>query len=61
MIHNSRKRTFGHAPSEDSDQPAHSRSLSESSLDIFWIAKDIKFLHTDNEDFDQTAQMHRLD
>ena len=27
MDHNVRKRTFGHAPSEDSDQTAHLRSL----------------------------------
>ena len=26
----------------------------------FWVAEDVKFLHADNEDFDQTAPMHRL-
>ena len=33
---------------------------SESWLGAFWIAKDAKFLHADNEDSDQTVQMYRL-
>ena len=33
---------------------------SESSLGACWIVKDAKFLHADNEDSGQTAQMHRL-
>ena len=33
---------------------------SESSMDAFWIVKDAKFLHADNEDSDQTAQMRRM-
>ena len=33
---------------------------SESSLGAFWLAKDGKFLHADNEDSDQTARMSRL-
>ena len=33
---------------------------SESSLDAFWIAKDAKVLHADNEDSDQTGRMRRL-
>ena len=45
-----------YAPSENSDQSAR----SESSLGTFWIAKDAKFLHADNEDSDQTAWMRRL-
>ena len=32
----------------------------ESLLGVFWIAKDAKVLHADNEDSDQTAQMRRL-
>ena len=32
-------------------------SLPESSLGAFWIVKDAKFLHADNEDSDQTARM----
>ena len=38
-------------PSEDSDQYAHSRSLfcSETSLGVFWIAKEAKFLSVDNK------------
>ena len=33
----------------------------ESSLGAFsWIAEEIKFLHADNEDSDQTARMRRL-
>ena len=42
-------------PSEDSDQPAH-----ESSLDVFWLAKDAKFLKADNKDSYQTACIRRL-
>ena len=33
--------------------------VSESSLGIFWIAKDVKF-HVDNKDSDQTLQISRL-
>ena len=32
----------------------------ESSLGIFRIAKDAKFLHADNEDSNRTARMRRL-
>ena len=33
---------------------------SESSLDAFWITKDAKFHHADNEDSYQIARMRRL-
>ena len=33
---------------------------SESSLGKFWIAKDAKFFHADNEDSASTAGMRRL-
>ena len=33
---------------------------SEPALAFFWIAKDAKFLHAENEDSDQTARMRRL-
>ena len=33
---------------------------SESSLCAQWVAKDPSFLHSDNEDFDQTGRMARL-
>ena len=33
---------------------------SESSLGTFWIARDAKFLHSDNEDSEQTARIHRM-
>ena len=46
------------APSEDSDQPAHSRSLIRIFMGRTWVAKDAKFLHADNEDTDQTARKH---
>ena len=29
-------------------------------LGAFWVTKDAKFLHADNEDSDQTVQMRRL-
>ena len=49
------------APSEDSDQPAHSRSLIRNFTGrIFLTAKNAKFLHADNEDSDQPAHPHRL-
>ena len=38
------------APSEDSDQPGHLPSLSESSLCAQWVSKDPRFLHADSED-----------
>ena len=31
-----------------------------SYVDAFWLAKDAKFLHVDNEDSDQTVRMCRL-
>ena len=33
---------------------------SESSLCIYWVAKDPSFLHVDSEDSDQTGRMPRL-
>ena len=30
---------------------------SESSLGAFWIVKEAKFIHADNEDSDQTVRM----
>ena len=35
--------------------PRISAVCSESSLDSFWIAKDVKFLHADNEDWSDRA------
>ena len=48
------------APSEDSDQPAHPRSLIRIFTGAFWIAKDEKFLHATNEASDQSTRMRRL-
>ena len=45
--------------SEDLDQHALSRSLIRISTGRI-LAKDAKFLHSDNKDSDQTARMHRL-
>ena len=44
------------ALSEDSDQTVR----TESSLGAFWIAKDAKFLHADNQYSGQTARMRRV-
>ena len=33
---------------------------SEYSLGAIWIAKDVKFLHADNDDSNQTARMRSL-
>ena len=49
------------APSEDSDQLGHPPPVwSKSSLCIKWIAKDQNLLQAENQDADQTAQMHKL-
>ena len=48
------------APSEDSDQSAHSYRLISIFSGHIWIAKGAKFLHANNEDSDQTARMPRL-
>ena len=45
------------APSEDSDQTAHSHSLIRIFTERILVAKDAKFLHAHNEDSDQTATM----
>ena len=42
-------------------RPAKIRAVwSDSSLGVFGIAKDAKFLHADNDDADQTVQLLRL-
>ena len=48
-----------YAPSEDSDQTAHPRSLIRIFPGRILDNKDAKLLHTD-EDSDQTARMRRL-
>ena len=48
------------APSEDSDQPAHAQADQNLHWTHFGIANVAKFLHTDNEDSNQTARMRRL-
>ena len=42
--------------SDDSDQPAHSRSLIWIVTEHVWTAKDAKFLYVENEESDQTAR-----
>ena len=51
-------RTCAHI--EDTYQPVHSRRLIRIFTGAFWIAKDAKFSHADNEDSDQTAWIRRL-
>ena len=62
MNRNVRKRTFVYYmyPREDSDQPAHPRSLIGIFTERILDSKDVKFLHANNEDSDQTAQMRRM-
>ena len=61
MSRNVRKRTSGHVhPAKIKISLSFRAVWSESSLGIFWIAKNAKFLRADNEDFDQTAWTHRL-
>ena len=45
----------GQLRSEDSDQPGHPPSWSESSLCVQWTAKDPRFLHADSEDWSDWA------
>ena len=61
MSHNIRKGTFEHVRPVKIQIRLRIRAVgSESSLGAFWIGKDAKFLHADNEDSDQTARMRRL-
>ena len=58
---NVRKRTVVHVLPAKIQIRLRIRAVwSESSLCAFWIAKDAKFLHADNEDYKQFAQMRRL-
>ena len=51
MNRNVRKRNFGHVRPTKIQISLRIRTvLSESSLGPFWIAKDEKFLHANNED-----------
>ena len=45
---------------EDSDQTAHSRSLIRILSVAFWVAKDVEFVHAENEESGQTARVRRL-
>ena len=58
---NVRKHTFGHVRPVKIRIKLRIRAVwSESSPGTFWISKDAKFLHVDNEDSDQAAWMRRL-
>ena len=61
FIRNIRTCTFRHVCPAKIQTSLHIRAVwSEYSLGTFWIAKDAEFLHADNEDIDQFAQMDRL-
>ena len=61
MSRNVRKRTFENVQPTKTQISLRDRAVwSESSLDAFWIAKDVKFLHADNECSNQPARMRRL-
>ena len=47
-------------PSDDSDQPAHSRSLIRNFSGRISESQESKFVDADIEDSDQTARMRRL-
>ena len=56
-----RNRTFGHVrPAKIQISLRVRAGWSESSQGAFWIAKDAKFLHADNEDYDLTVRIRRL-
>ena len=48
------------APNEDSDQPAHSRSLIRNFTARIRDSQGCKVANADNEDSDQTARIRRL-
>ena len=51
-----RKRTFGNLRRAKIQITLCIRAVwSKSSLGAFWIVKDTKYLHADNEDSEQTA------
>ena len=61
VSHIFRKRTFGHVRPAKIQLRLRTRAVwSESSLGVFLIAKDAKFLHVDNEDSNQIARMRKL-
>ena len=61
MSRNVQKRTLVHVRPAKIQISLRIRAVwSESSLGVFWIAKDANFLHADHEDSDQTARMRRL-
>ena len=56
-----RSPTFGHVHPATIQVSLRTRTVwSETFLRAFRIAKGEKFLHAENEDFDQTARMRRL-
>ena len=58
MNYKLRKCTFSHVCPVNTQISLHVCTvLSESSLAAFWIAEDVKFLHRDLEDSDQTAHL----
>ena len=58
---NLRKRTFGHVLLAKIQISLRIGEVwSESSLSAFWIAKDAKFLHADNEKSHQTVRRRRI-
>ena len=61
MSRSVRKRTFGHENRTKIQISVRMREIwSESSFAAFWIDKNAKFLHVDNEDSDQIARMRKL-
>ena len=58
---NVKKRTFCHVRQAKIQISLRIRAVwSESSLGAFWIAKDSKFRHADNDGYDWSVQMRRL-
>ena len=60
MSRNVRKRTLGMRPAKIHFSLRIRAVWSESSLVTFWTAKDVKFLHADNKDSNQTVRIRRL-
>ena len=60
MSRNVRNHAFGHGHLEKIQISLRVRAFCLESLGAFWLAKDAKFLHADNEDSNQTARMRSL-
>ena len=60
LWHDKTNKKMSVRPAKTQISPGICPVWSESSLCVQWAAKDLRFLHADGEDSDQTGRMHRL-